>query len=92
VSHPVSTGPSDLTRTVILSGVNPGDKVIIGPFKALLTLKDGQSLQEESAAPKVAPEQASPAATPQTPPAEEKPAADKSEGDAAAPKQEAGTR
>jgi HlyD family secretion protein len=92
VSHPVSTGPSDLTRTVILSGVNPGDKVIIGPFKALLTLKDGQSLQEESAAPKVAPGQTSPASAQPTPPAEEKPAAGKSEGDAAAPKQEAGTR
>lgn len=50
-SRPVSTGPSDLTRTVILGGAAEDQKIIVGPFKALLALKDGQAVVEEGATP-----------------------------------------
>mgnify|MGYP001351523941 CR=1 FL=1 len=44
---PVLTGPSDLTDTVILRGLNEGDRIIIGPFKELLALRDDQLVTEE---------------------------------------------
>lgn len=45
---PVSIGPSDVTHTVILAGLNEGDPVITGPFKVLVTLRDGQSVVDET--------------------------------------------
>lgn len=48
-AKPVSIGPSDLTRTVILGGVDEGDRVVAGPYKALVSLKDGQKVEEEKA-------------------------------------------
>lgn len=53
VARPVSIGPSDLTRTVVLGGVEEGDRVVAGPYKALVTLKDGQSVEEERASDKL---------------------------------------
>jgi HlyD family secretion protein len=47
VARPVSVGASDLTRTVVLAGLKENEKIVSGPFKALLTLKDGQKLEEE---------------------------------------------
>lgn len=44
----VSTGMSDLTQTVIVGGVKVGDRIITGPFKVLVTLRDGQAIKEES--------------------------------------------
>jgi len=35
---PVSTGPSDVTHTVILGGLEPTDRVVVGPFKVLADL------------------------------------------------------
>lgn len=46
VSVPVVTGTSDLTHTVVLSGLNDGEKVVSGPYKVLAALKDGQALSE----------------------------------------------
>lgn len=50
-SHPVSIGASDLTHTVILRGIDEGTRVIAGPFKVLVDVKDGKELVEEGAAP-----------------------------------------
>ena len=68
---PVRTGVSDLTHTVIENGIEPGIKVITGPFKALVDLADGKDVKLE--APKKAPGATPPAAT-----ASGKPAAEES--------------
>lgn len=47
VAKPVSVGASDLTRTIVLAGLKDGDKVVAGPFKSLLTIKDGQRIEED---------------------------------------------
>lgn len=39
VCRPVRIGSSDLTHTIILSGLKEEDKVIVGPYKALVTIK-----------------------------------------------------
>jgi HlyD family secretion protein len=44
---PVRTGQSDLTHTIILSGLNEGDKVVVGPYKVLDNLKHDQKLKDE---------------------------------------------
>jgi len=40
-ARPVETGISDEQRVEILSGLKPTDRVIVGPFRALDELKDG---------------------------------------------------
>lgn len=40
-ARPVETGLSDERRVEILSGIGPDDRVIVGPFRALDELKDG---------------------------------------------------
>ena len=42
----VETGSSDFQRQHILSGVNDGQKVVIGPMDALVNLTDGQYVRE----------------------------------------------
>lgn len=49
VATPVDLGSSDLTSTVILAGLEPGDRVITGPYKVLGTLTDGTPVKEEQA-------------------------------------------
>lgn len=44
VATPVTIGASDLTHTVIKSGLAEGDLVITGPFKVLESLTHGQKL------------------------------------------------
>jgi HlyD family secretion protein len=44
---PVKIGASDLTHTVILSGLKEGDKVIVGPYKVLEKLKNDQKVRDE---------------------------------------------
>jgi HlyD family secretion protein len=44
---PVRTGQSDMTHTIILSGLNEGDKVVVGPYKVLDNLKHDQKLKDE---------------------------------------------
>ena len=50
VVTPVTVGPSDDTHTMIKSGLKPGDPVIVGPFKALESLQNGQAVKSEKAA------------------------------------------
>ncbi|HEX3356903.1 MAG TPA: efflux RND transporter periplasmic adaptor subunit [Tepidisphaeraceae bacterium] len=45
---PVTIGASDVTRTVIKSGLKQNDLVITGPFKVLDTLTDGQAVTSDS--------------------------------------------
>jgi HlyD family secretion protein len=44
---PVKIGASDLTHTVILSGLKEGDKVIVGPYKVLEKVKHDQKVRDE---------------------------------------------
>ena len=39
MARPVTIGPSDLTSTAIVGGIEPGDEVIVGPWKALQRLE-----------------------------------------------------
>lgn len=47
---PVIVGPSDLTDTIIKSGLSAGDQVIVGPYKILETISHGQLVQLEQPA------------------------------------------
>jgi len=47
VVTPVAIGASDLTHTVIKSGLNEGDVIIVGPYKALESLAQGQKVKSE---------------------------------------------
>jgi HlyD family secretion protein len=47
VVAPVAIGASDLTHTVIKSGLNEGDVIIVGPYKALESLAQGQKVKSE---------------------------------------------
>ncbi|MGE3108021.1 MAG: efflux RND transporter periplasmic adaptor subunit [Phycisphaerales bacterium] len=47
-ANPVKVGPSDLTQTIITAGVQEGVKVVAGPFKVLVDLKDGKDVTEET--------------------------------------------
>jgi HlyD family secretion protein len=49
---PVSVGASDLTHSIILGGLDAGEKIITGPFKVLVDLKDGREVVEEGTLPK----------------------------------------
>jgi HlyD family secretion protein len=44
---PVKTGQSDLTHTVVLSGLKEGDKIVVGPYKVLDSLTHEQKLRDE---------------------------------------------
>jgi HlyD family secretion protein len=44
---PVSIGTSDLTHTVIIAGVQEGQKIITGPYKILTALKHSDKVAEE---------------------------------------------
>lgn len=50
VVTPVKIGASDMTHTIIASGLSENDKVIIGPFKILDTIAHDQAATEETAA------------------------------------------
>lgn len=47
-SVPVKIGPSDLTHTNILAGLDEGDKIITGPFRILTALKDDSPVRDDS--------------------------------------------
>jgi len=49
---PVSIGSSDVTHTVIVSGLEDGERIITGPFKVLTSLKPEQRVVEEGTEPK----------------------------------------
>jgi HlyD family secretion protein len=46
-ARPVKIGSSDLTQTAILGGLEPGDRIIVGPWKALQSIKDGDTVRIE---------------------------------------------
>ncbi|MCC7389144.1 MAG: efflux RND transporter periplasmic adaptor subunit [Phycisphaerales bacterium] len=48
VADPVSIGPSDLAETVILAGIEDGQRVITGPFKTLVEMKDEDLVKDEA--------------------------------------------
>jgi len=58
VCTPVKAGPSDLTHSVVLEGIDEGDEIIIGPYKVLesiehdelVKLEDETTTDEESEA------------------------------------------
>jgi len=49
-ARPVRTGVSDLTDTVILEGLEEDDQVIVGPFRVLRDLEDGNEVKADDAA------------------------------------------
>lgn len=52
VATPVGIGASDLTHTVITSGLEPGQRIIVGPFKSLLKLAHEDAVVDETTVPK----------------------------------------
>lgn len=49
VATPVTVGPSDDTDTIVKSGLKEGEPVIIGPFKTLESIQNGQAVTIEGA-------------------------------------------
>jgi len=47
VLTPVRTGISDETGVVVLEGLAEGDTIVTGPYRAVRTLKDGDSVREK---------------------------------------------
>jgi HlyD family secretion protein len=47
VVTPVTVGPSDDTSTLIVSGIKAGDPIIVGPYKVLESLQNGQVVKLE---------------------------------------------
>ena len=47
VVTPVKTGQSNLTHTIIKSGITEEDKVVVGPYKVLESIKNDQIIQDE---------------------------------------------
>jgi HlyD family secretion protein len=45
-ARPVETGLSDERRVEITSGLGPDDRVVVGPFRTLDELRDGQPIKE----------------------------------------------
>jgi len=68
VVTPVTVGPSDMTHTVIKSGLNEGDVVIAGPYKVLEGIQDGWRVKEEGGTITAAPVSTQPATQPATQP------------------------
>ena len=50
---PITTGIKGDQEIEVKSGLNDGDEIIIGPYKTLRTLKDGDPVKREVAPPKV---------------------------------------
>ncbi|MEM0982884.1 MAG: efflux RND transporter periplasmic adaptor subunit [Planctomycetota bacterium] len=48
VVAPVKIGPSDLTHTVVLEGLEPDAKVVVGPYRVLVDIRDGRPLRDEA--------------------------------------------
>ncbi len=49
-ARPVRAGVSDLTDTVILEGLEEGDSIIVGPFRVLRDLDDGDEVKADQSA------------------------------------------
>jgi HlyD family secretion protein len=51
-AFPVTIGTSDLTHTLILAGLAENDRIIAGPYKVLVSLKDDQQVIDQEEAKK----------------------------------------
>ena len=49
VVTPVKIGASDVTHTIILAGLKPGDPVVVGPYKVLESIKHDQRIKDQKA-------------------------------------------
>jgi len=47
VVTPVKIGPSNLTNTIIKSGITEEDKIVVGPYKVLEGIKHDQKIKDE---------------------------------------------
>jgi HlyD family secretion protein len=47
VVTPIKIGQSDLTNTIILSGITQKDRIAVGPYKVLENIKHNQKLRDE---------------------------------------------
>ena len=47
VVTPVQIGQSNLTHTIIKSGITEEDKIVVGPYKVLESIKHNQLIQDE---------------------------------------------
>ena len=47
VVTPVTIGPSDVTHTAVVAGLDLGDQIIVGPYKVLENLKHEQAVGDE---------------------------------------------
>lgn len=47
VATPVRVGPSDLRTTALLTGIDAGQRVVVGPYKSLLSLNHGMDIRED---------------------------------------------
>jgi HlyD family secretion protein len=57
VFRPVETGISGVTDIEITKGLQEGDEIVVGSYKALRTLKPEASVKVDNSAPKKAEEQ-----------------------------------
>lgn len=48
IATPVVVGPSDLTHTIIEAGIAEGDLIVVGPYKALESLRHNQPVRIEN--------------------------------------------
>jgi HlyD family secretion protein len=48
---PVRIGQSSLTDTIVLDGLTAGERVVVGPYKALDALRDGMRVTEDGGTP-----------------------------------------
>jgi HlyD family secretion protein len=55
VVTPVKVGPSDVTHTIVESGLAEGDQVIVGPYKVLEKLTNDQKVKDEKTVPSTQP-------------------------------------
>lgn len=53
--HPVRLGPSSLAETIISEGLDPDSTVVVGPYKALEKLDDGDAIRVDGPRPSDAP-------------------------------------
>jgi len=49
VVTPVKVGPSDLTHTIILSGLVAGENIVVGPYKVLDAMTNDQAIELDTA-------------------------------------------
>jgi HlyD family secretion protein len=57
IFRPVETGISGVTDIEITKGLQPGDEIVVGSYKALRTLKPASSVKVDNTPPKKPEEQ-----------------------------------